>query len=212
MSCYGRVLESKRRELLEIAYEAREEFRKRGFRGKAVTVTLRVPNRKEKVVVRGIRNMVTCAANRPHTESRLEAGSNLGETARTLFPKSKGDSPSYLPRGPEKCVLHDGALHGSARMTHLSPQTATTFQQQKAKCCFCGTIKGALIQLHQGLCCLNCFIELLAEKETFTLFKFCQNCHVVLTSDVEQCPVCKNPRVRGSCSQVWLRSRGLVNV
>ena len=50
------------------------------------------------------------------------------------------------------------------------------------------------------------------KEETFTLFKFCQNCHTVLTFDVEQCPVCKNPRVRGSCSQVWLRSRGLVDV
>lgn len=49
-------------------------------------------------------------------------------------------------------------------------------------------------------------------QETWTLFKFCQNCHTVLTHDVHDCPVCKNPRVQGNCSQVWLRSRGLVDV
>jgi len=71
---------------------------------------------------------------------------------------------------------------------------------------------GALVKLHQGWCCIPCFIKLLSSKETFTLFKFCQNCHTVLTNDVEQCPVCGNPRVRGACSQVWLRSHGLVDV
>ena len=30
-----------------------------------------------------------------------------------------------------------------------------------AKCCFCGTIKGALIKLYQGWCCLSCFKELM---------------------------------------------------
>lgn len=50
------------------------------------------------------------------------------------------------------------------------------------------------------------------EEATFTLFKFCQNCHIVLTHDVQACPICKNPRVRGNCSQVWLRSKGLVDV
>ena len=81
----------------------------------------------------------------------------------------------------------------------------------KDKCCFCGEIMGALIQLYQGWCCANCFKEVVL-KENYTLFKFCQNCHTVLTFEVEQCPVCKNPRVRGNCSQVWLRSRGLVDV
>jgi hypothetical protein len=83
----------------------------------------------------------------------------------------------------------------------------------EAKCCFCGTIMGALVKLYQGWCCIPCFQKnLLSHDETFTLFKFCQNCHTVLTNDVQQCPVCKNPRVRGSCSQVWLRSKGLVDV
>jgi len=79
------------------------------------------------------------------------------------------------------------------------------------KCCFCGTIKGALIRLHQGWCCVECFKKIVLQ-ETFTLFKFCQNCHTVLTSDVKRCPVCGNPRVEGNCSQVWLRSEGLVDV
>lgn len=55
-------------------------------------------------------------------------------------------------------------------------------------------------------------VQWIERKETFTLFKFCQNCHTVLTCDVEVCPVCKNPRVRGNCSQVWLRSKDLVDV
>ena len=80
------------------------------------------------------------------------------------------------------------------------------------KCVYCGTIMGGLIRLYNGWCCFSCFLELISKKENYTLFKFCQTCHTVLTHDVEQCPVCKNPGVRGSCSQVWLRSRGLVDV
>lgn len=80
------------------------------------------------------------------------------------------------------------------------------------KCCFCGSVSDALVRLHRGWCCLVCFNKLIREEQTFMLFKFCQNCHTVLTFDVEQCPVCKNPRVRGTSSQVWLRSRGLVDV
>lgn len=79
-------------------------------------------------------------------------------------------------------------------------------------CVYCGTIMGGLVKLYNGWCCLKCFVELLQKKENFTLFKFCQNCHTVLTFDVQACPVCKNPRVRGNCSQVWLRSRDLVDV
>ena len=32
------------------------------------------------------------------------------------------------------------------------------------KCCFCGTIKGALVRLHQGWCCIPCFEDLLKAK------------------------------------------------
>jgi len=84
----------------------------------------------------------------------------------------------------------------------------------KGKCCFCGEIYGALIRLHQGWCCVKCFKEIILreEPETWTLFKFCQNCYTVLTFEAKKCPVCGNPRVAGSCSQVWLRSKGLVDV
>ncbi len=30
-------------------------------------------------------------------------------------------------------------------------------EKEPDKCCFCGTIWGALIQLHQGWCCADCF-------------------------------------------------------
>lgn len=29
------------------------------------------------------------------------------------------------------------------------------------KCCFCGTIMGALVRLHQGWCCIKCFKKLI---------------------------------------------------
>lgn len=32
---------------------------------------------------------------------------------------------------------------------------------EEAKCCFCGSIQGALIRLHQGWCCMSCFKYLL---------------------------------------------------
>jgi len=30
-------------------------------------------------------------------------------------------------------------------------------EKERAKCCFCGTIFGALIRLYQGWCCVDCF-------------------------------------------------------
>lgn len=79
------------------------------------------------------------------------------------------------------------------------------------KCGFCGSIKGALIRLYQGWCCDPCFKKVIL-NESFTLFKFCQTCHSVLMWEVKQCPNCKNPRVSGTASQVWLHSKGLVDV
>lgn len=31
----------------------------------------------------------------------------------------------------------------------------------KDECCFCGSIKGALVRLYQGWCCISCFKELI---------------------------------------------------
>lgn len=42
------------------------------------------------------------------------------------------------------------------------------------KCCFCGTFYGALVQLHQGWCCLKCFKTLLDEP-----IRFCKSSQVI---------------------------------
>jgi len=35
---------------------------------------------------------------------------------------------------------------------------------KEPKCCFCGTVMGALIRLYQGWCCVRCFREIILEE------------------------------------------------
>jgi len=45
-------------------------------------------------------------------------------------------------------------------------------EHKDAKCCFCGTIRGALIRLYQGWCCVRCFKKIILEEPSKTERKF----------------------------------------
>jgi len=54
---------------------------------------------------------------------------------------------------------------------------------QNDKCCFCGTIMGALVWLHQGYCCIPCFFKLVPTPQ-----------NVEQTS--QKCGLCQSPMTR----------------